>query len=181
MKNYKVAIQGLILVTALGATAANAGIYVGLSYGQAYVDDTTVAGPVKESGTGWKVSGGHDQLFNETFGFDTGWVDLGDQNESSGANTIDMETEGFYFMGTASHYFNEDVSVFAKGGVLFYDQDLRDKNTPANGYSNDGNALAYGIGMQYSVNSVVQLRAEWERYNTDIAVSMFNVGIALKF
>ncbi|NOX09360.1 MAG: outer membrane beta-barrel protein [Gammaproteobacteria bacterium] len=180
MKNYKIAIQGMILATALGATTANAGIYVGLSYGQANVDDNTVAGPVKESGTGWKFSGGHDQLFSEIFGFDTGWVDLGDQNERSATKAIDMETEGFYFMGTASHYFNKDVSVFAKGGVIFWDQDLRDTLTTRND-SNDGTDLAFGIGMQYGINSVLQLRAEWERYNTAIPVSMFNVGIALKF
>lgn len=152
----------------LWSTASQAEIFVGAGIGQSDIDDSAHAVSVDETDTAWKFYGG--MMITDNFGFEAGWTDLGDA--SSGA--VDTETEAFYAAGIAALPVSETLSVYAKVGIAFWDQDINSTNY-------DGEDVMYGIGAKYKFMDQFHVRLEWEQYNADLEASAYTVGLGLQF
>lgn len=154
------------------SSSAFADRYVGLGIGSATIDDTATIGgtqtSVDDDDIGWKFYGG--MFFTDNFGFEAGWIDLGDMSQ----NGVDLETEGFTAAGLAAMPLSEDLSVYAKAGVFFWDQDVNTVNF-------DGQDLMYGLGVRMRFMEQFHVRLEWERFDTKFETDMISVTGGIQF
>ena len=154
------------------SSSAFADRFVGLGIGQASIDDTATIGgtqmSVDDDDIGWKFYGG--MFFTDNFGFEAGWTDLGDMSQ----NGVDLETEGFTAAGLAAMPLSEDLSVYAKAGVFFWDQDVNTVNF-------DGQDLMYGLGVRMRFMEQFHVRLEWERFDTKFETDLISVTGGIQF
>ncbi|MFA7592537.1 MAG: outer membrane beta-barrel protein [Thiohalobacteraceae bacterium] len=166
--SWGVAVAALLLSSA--APAADR--FIGVGIGSTDIDDsTTIAGTrvaMDDTALGWKVYGG--MMLTRNFGFEAGWVDLGDMNHGG----VDLETEGFMVAGIAALPVGKSLNLYAKAGVFFWDQDI-------NTVSYDGEDLMYGIGARVRFMDQFHARIEYEVFDTRIESSLISVGVGLQF
>ncbi len=152
--------------------SAYADRFVGMGVGSANIDDSANVGgtqlSVDDDDMGWKLYGG--MMITDNFGFEAGWTDLGDINQ----NGVDLETEGFVAAGLASLPLTENLSLYAKAGVFFWDQDV-------NTVSFDGQDLMYGIGARLRFMDQFHVRLEWEQFDTKFQTDMISITGGVQF
>ena len=169
--------------------------------------------------TGWTSDDDKDEAYsvgigfkaNKYIAFEAGYLDLGEISaEDSGTLTGTLygqpysatgtlkakaETDGIYFGPQISYPFTEKFSVFAKGGVYFWDLDAKATATGSLTYagttyvgsatakaSDDGEDLYYGIGASHDITDIFSVKADWTRYEVaEDDVDVFVVGLLFKF
>lgn len=162
-----------LLGTAGAASAADNGLYLGGSIGQSNVD--VDEGPTQVDGddTGFKFIVGFRPL--DWLAVEANYVDFGKVKDgalTSESNGISVFAVGFVPVGP--------VDLFAKGGLINYDSDL--KFNGGRVFSDDGNELAYGVGVQFRLLSL-SVRAEYERFDVDHVddLNLLSVGLTYTF
>lgn len=167
----------MIALLACGSTAmaADNGIYVGGSLGQANVEIDE--GPIDIDGddTGFKVIAGIRPL--DWLGVEANYVNFGEVEDDGfeiDADGISAFAVGFLAVGP--------VDLFAKGGLVSWDSSVGLDGVSGDVFSEDGTDLAYGVGAQFRVWSL-SLRAEYEVFDVDDVddLNMFSVGFTFTF
>lgn len=145
--------------------------YVGGSVGQSDVDEFGI----DDEDTGFKVFGGYK--FNEYFGLELGFVDLGELE--SGTNELDVDGVSFGAVGTLP--LSEKFSVHGKAGVFAWDADTR--GAIGTRFSDDSDTDPfYGVGLGYQFDKNWSVIGEWERYEIDdFDADLLSVGFAYRF
>jgi len=124
----------------------------------------------------WKVYGGGN--FNQTFGGEISYVDLGSLIYSGGsadANGINLSLTAGFPLGRAS-------SLFAKVGSIY-------SRTRASGFAAGTErdwGLSYGVGATLGFTDHWQGRIDWDRYRVsyvgrDSDVDALTVGVQYRF
>ncbi|MBI3901446.1 MAG: outer membrane beta-barrel protein [Nitrosomonadales bacterium] len=150
----------------------NEGYYVGGSYGN--FNDKVVNG----SDSAWKFFGGYRVVSTE---IELGYVNLGKVSESTDAGDITSETTG-YSLTLVDHVpMTTDLTLFARIGVFHWKSDVSDtaSGTEA-GDRDNGTDLTYGLGLQYDISQSFGVRAEWERFGSDVG-DLVSVGLVVNF
>lgn len=158
------------------ALAADNGIYIGGSVGQANVEVNDVAGlsaaDFKGDDTGFKFIVGIRPL--DWLAVEANYVDFGSPEDTvmgtkvkADGNGITASVVGFLPVGP--------VDLFARAGLISWDTDVE-------GLSTDGTDLAYGVGAQFRFLSI-SLRAEYEKFDADEIddLNMFSIGVTYTF
>jgi hypothetical protein len=167
----------MMALLACGSTAmaADNGIYVGGSLGQANVEISE--GPVDIDGddTGFKVIAGIRPL--DWLAVEANYVNFGEVEDDGlelDADGISAFAVGFLAVGP--------VDLFAKGGLVSWDSSVGLDGVSGDLRSDDGTDLAYGVGAQFRVWSL-SLRAEYEVFDVDDVddLNMFSVGFTFTF
>jgi len=152
----------LAALFATPAFAADNGFYIGAGVGQGYVkfDNGQFLGldNFDANDTGWKAIVGFRPF--KLFSVEANYVDLGSaQDNVAGVNTkadttgIDAFAVGYLPIPV--------LDVFAKVGVISWDQDLHFSNIASS--SDSGTDFAYGVGVGFAFGNA-GLRAEYERF-----------------
>jgi OOP family OmpA-OmpF porin len=175
-----------------GHQAAAQGFYIGGSVGQSDFDDGNAipdlitSGTVDGTDTGFKIFGGYQ--FNQNFGLELAWVDLGKASYSgtfqgipvtggtvktyglnlSAVGTLPLGSSGFSLFGKAGFYSWEAEANDTTGGLPFSG-------------TQDGSDLSYGIGASYDFTKNLGIRAEWERFKAVDNIDLLSVGVVYKF
>lgn len=170
----------LMAVLGFGSTAmaADNGIYVGGSLGQANVEideigDTTI--DIDGDDTGFKVIAGIRPL--DWLGIEANYVNFGEVEDNGleiDADGISAFAVGFLAAGP--------VDLFAKGGLISWDSSIGIDGVSGDVFSEDGTDLAYGVGAQFRVWSLA-VRAEYEVFDVDDVdeLNMISVGLTFTF
>lgn len=167
----------MMALLACGSTAmaADNGIYVGGSLGQANVEIDE--GPIDIDGddTGFKVIAGIRPL--DWLGVEANYVNFGEVEDDGlelDADGISAFAVGFLAVGP--------VDLFAKGGLVSWDSSVGLDGVSGDLRSDDGTDLAYGVGAQFRVWSL-SLRAEYEVFDVDDVddLNMISVGFTFTF
>jgi len=182
MRSRLLLLAALALV-AHAATAADNGIYLGASVGQANVQiDDEFGSNFNADDTGYKLILGFRPL--DWFGVEASYVDFGSPDDR--ISTVEGDTKvnasldgisafavGFLAVGP--------VDVFAKAGVINWDGSVKAPDLGVSG-GNDGTDFAYGIGAQFRVWSL-SLRAEYEKFDIEDTddVNMLSLGVTWTF
>ena len=182
-------------VVSVGAAAADAGPFIGGSFGQATVKiSDKVNGQnfsLEDSDTGYKVFGGY--MFNEYFGVEVGYVNFGNESDSFGydggegpfkaniegkASGHTLEVIGAYPIGP--------VDVFAKVGAISFSaktnvngSDPFGNSVHVNGDENSSD-LAGGIGVMYKLGHF-GFRAEAEAYSANNVDDLYLLSIGAQY
>ena len=164
----------LLLASSAGMAADN-GIYLGASLGQANTElDRDATGlDLDGDDTGFKFIAGIRPL--DWFGIEASYVNFGEVEEGP----LSVESDGITGFGV---FFLPvgPVDVFAKGGVISFDTDVKIRNF--GNFRDDGTEFAYGIGAQFRFLSL-GVRAEYEMFDIDDVddANMLSIGVTYTF
>lgn len=159
------------------ALAADNGIYIGASVGQANVeiDDIDVGGLREDfdaDDTGFKLIAGIRPL--DWLAVEASYVNFGEPEDT--VDGVKLKADGDGISAFAVGFLPVGpVDLFAKVGLISWDSKI-------GGVSEDGTDLAYGAGVQFRVLGL-SLRAEYEVFDTDPFddVNMLSVGVTYTF
>jgi hypothetical protein len=170
------AVLATALFLASAATmAADNGIYLGASLGQANIDiDAVNAVPIDGDDTGFKFIAGLRPL--DWFGVEASYVNFGEVEQGILATETDgISAFGVFFAPVGP------VDFFVKGGLVSFDTSI-DIDGRGTIYQEDGTDLAYGVGVQFRLLSL-GIRAEYEKFDIDDVddANMLSIGVTYTF
>lgn len=141
---------------------------------------------------GWKVYAGYQ--FNKHFALEGGYVNLNDFTARStitapvvGALRKEAAAEAWTLAAVGSYPITRKLSIIGKAGVAYLSGDVKDKWSGAGGVQVDSREEDdydpyYGVGISYAVFDNLDLRAEWERFDTDGPnIDLVTAGFVVKF
>lgn len=165
------------LVTAGTASAADNGVYLGGSLGQANVEaDIEAFGMAVDEfdsdDTAYKLIAGIRPL--DWLGAEASYVDFGEPDDTVLGTRVDAEADGLSAFGIG---FLEvgPVDLFGKAGLINWDTEFA-------GIDDDGTDFAYGVGAQFRLLSF-SVRAEYEVFDLENVddLSLLSVGLTYTF
>jgi outer membrane protein with beta-barrel domain len=176
----RVIAAALVLCAFLAAPAfaADNGFYVGAGIGQGYVKvDDVALDNFKGDDTGFKVIAGFRPF--KMFALEANYVDLGSAKDNVAGVNVNADTTGIdaFAVGVLPI---PVVDIFAKVGVISWDQDIHFSSIASS--SDSGTDMAYGLGVGVAFGSAA-VRAEYERFeipHTD-SVDMISVSFTWTF
>jgi long-subunit fatty acid transport protein len=156
------------------------GWYAGVNFGQSrYSDANDTANSRTE---GWKVYGGYQ--FNKYLGVEGGYANLNDMTDKTGTVTTNMDTDAWTLAAVVSYPLTDKFSVMGKlgGAYMLTDIDIKDGSALTVRVGDDSFQPNYGVGVSYALLDFINLRAEWERFDTDDSnIDLMTAGIAMEF
>ncbi|HSN70858.1 MAG TPA: outer membrane beta-barrel protein, partial [Steroidobacteraceae bacterium] len=159
--------------------AADNGIYLGSSVGQANVEvEDGLPDSFDADDTGYKFILGIRPL--DWLAIEASYVDFGKPDDRVDGVALEADLDGLSAFGVGFLAVGP-VDLFAKAGLINWDAKL---NAPDVGLSDsdDGTDFAYGVGAQFRIWSL-SLRAEYEIFDIDGAedVNLLSVGVTWTF
>lgn len=193
MKAAKLLVVAVLALSGASAAsqAAAQGFYLGGSVGKSDFDDDNAipdlitSGSVDGSDTGYKIFGGYQ--FNQNFGVELAWVDLG---KASYSGTFfgfpvtggSVETSGLNVSAVGILPLGSGFALFGKAGLFAWESKARDVTggVPFSA-KDDGTDLSLGVGVSYDVAKNFGIRAEWERFKAVGDIDLLSVGVSYRF
>jgi len=173
----------LVLTSALPLAAqADPGAYVGASIGNARLDDNFDGFRIDTDTNAYRVFGGIQ--LGDTFGIEAGYLNFGDFTESVDLGGLlsrtDISGDGWTLGATLALPLSENLSLFGKGGVFFWDADIS-----IDGFSidtpGDDNPY-YGGGVKLDLNEKFSLTGDWTVYEFDVVeTDVISLGFNYRF
>lgn len=164
-----------LLLASTATMAADNGIYLGASLGRANtdLDEARTGLDLDGDDTGFKLIAGIRPL--DWFGIEASYVNFGEVEQGP----LSVESDGITGFGV---FFVPvgPVDLFAKGGVISYDTDVKLRNI--GNLRDDGTDFAYGVGAQFRFLSL-SVRAEYEAFDIDNVddANMLSIGVTYTF
>jgi OOP family OmpA-OmpF porin len=184
------------LLPALWAGAAQAqsqGWYIGAGVGQSKANNASCSDlsgvfdpgfscSSNDTDTGWKLFAGYQ--FNPNFALEGGYVDLGNFKASASGTVAAIpvtasgsnKASGFSFDAVGTLPVSEEFGLIGRIGVFAWTLDstatasgggVGPPGTTASASDKpSGTGLDFGLGVKYDFNSVVGVRAEWQRFKS---------------
>jgi OmpA-OmpF porin, OOP family len=173
----------LVLTSAL-PLAAQAGpdAYVGGSIGNARLNDNFDGFGIDTDADAYRLFGGIQ--FSDTFGIEAGYQNFGDFTESVDLGGLlsrtDISGDGWTLGATLALPLSENLSLFGKGGVFFWDADIF-----IDGFSietpGDDNPY-YGGGLKLDLSERFSLTGDWTIYELDaVKTDVISLGFNYRF
>ena len=154
---------------------------------------------VNSSGTAWKAYGGF--ALNKYFAFEVGYADLGkvvtQYSTTISPNDIDAilddtysvhpyQGDGWFGAVVLKWPVNPDViTLHTRIGAFSWKSDLDVRvisgGTGSVNGSTSGTDLMYGVGLEWHINPVWSLVAEWERYELNEWLDVPSIGVKVSF
>lgn len=163
-----------LLLASTATMAADNGIYLGASIGDANIDIDQGLAQVDSDDTGWKFIAGIRPL--DWFAVEASYVNFGEPEDGPlAANADGISAFGVFFLPVGP------VDVFAKGGLISFDTSI-EVDGLGDIYREDGTDLAYGVGVQFRLLSLA-VRAEYEKFDIDDVedANMLSIGVTYTF
>lgn len=147
-------------------TAAQAGPYIGASWGAYQIEESNL----DDNDNLWKAYGG--ATIAGLFGVEVSRVDF----NKVGSGTASFEGDGWGLSGVLSFPLGSN-SLFVKAGQFWWDSE---SGLGGAVRSRDGDDPFYGVGFKFGEG--VGLRLEWERYDVaDVDFNTYSIGIQIGF
>lgn len=152
--------------------------YAGIAGGRSDFQDACI-GSCDRHDNAWKIYGGGK--FNEVFGFEAGWLDLGRSNMGGGS----VEARGLNLSLLAGFPIGSNSGVHAKVGTTYGTVESNGVAGLNNGRDHDW-GLSYGVGATFGITQNLQARLDWDRHRFDFNggkrdIDALMVGLQLKF
>lgn len=169
------AVLATALFLASAATmAADNGLYLGASLGDANIDINQGLAQVDSDDTGFKFIAGLRPL--DWFAVEASYVNFGEPEDGAlAASTDGISAFGVFFMPVGP------IDLFVKGGLISFDNSV-EVDGLGDIYREDGTDLAYGLGVQFRLLSL-GVRAEYEKFEIDDTddANMLSIGVTYTF
>jgi OOP family OmpA-OmpF porin len=184
MIHHKQTLPGLILAALLLSPLVHAdtGVFVGASFGSSHLDEDFSGLDIDTDANAFRVVGGFQ--FGDYFGIEAGYHDFGDFSETIDLGGFSTRTkvaaDGWTLGGTLGLPLSEQVSLYGRAGVFFWDGDVDIDGFSIN-VPQDENPY-YGGGAKVDITSKLSLVGDWTRYELDTTASdVISVGFEFRF
>ncbi len=176
-------VAAALLTTAMPPTAeAHPDAYVGASIGNARLDDDFDGFGIDTDTNAYRFFGGIQ--LGETLGIEAGYLNFGDFTETVDLGGLlsrtDISGDGWTLGGTLSLPLSNNLSIFGKGGVFFWDADIT-----IDGFSIDtpGDDNPYwGGGLKLDLGDNFSLLGDWTVYEFDVLeTDVISIGFQYRF
>ena len=175
---------GLALAALIMSPVAQAdwGPYLGASIGSSHLEEDFSGVKLDSDAIAYRIVGGFQ--FGDYLGVEAGYQKFGDFSETIDLGGIsartDLEADGWTLGGTLGLPVNDQISLYGRAGVFFWDADVI-----VDGFSidvpQDENPY-YGGGAKVDVTSNLTLVGDWTRYELDtINSDVISVGFEFRF
>ena len=164
------------------AAYADTGAYVGASFGNARLDDNFDGFGFDTDANAYRLFGGIQ--FSDALGIEAGYLNFGDFSETVDLGGLlsrtDITGDGWTLGATLALPLSENLSLFGKGGVFFWDADIS-----VDGFSidtpGDDNPY-YGGGLKLEVGDNFSLTGDWTVYEFDVLeTDVISLGFNFRF
>jgi hypothetical protein len=164
------------------AAHADTGAYVGASIGNARLDDNFDGFGIDSDANAYRLFGGIQ--FSDALGIEAGYLNFGDFSETVDLGGLlsrtDITGDGWTLGATLALPLSENLSLFGKGGVFFWDADIS-----VDGFSidtpGDDNPY-YGGGLKLELGEHLSLTGDWTIYEFDILeTDVISLGFNYRF
>ena len=162
------------LLASTASMAADNGLYLGASLGDANIEIDQGLAQVDSDDTGFKFIAGLRPL--DWFAVEASYVNFGEAEDGIlAAETDGISAFGVFFVPVGP------VDLFAKGGLISFENSI-EVDGLGELYREDGTDLAYGVGVQFRLLSL-GVRAEYEKFNIDDVedANMLSIGVTYTF
>lgn len=183
MKRITTLAAAVLLVSAVPLTAqAHPDAYVGASIGNARLDDDFGGFGIDEDTGAYRFFGGI--RISDAFGIEAGYLNFGDFTETVDLGGLlsrtDISGDGWTLGGTLALPLSQNLSIFGKGGVFFWDADIT-----VDGFSidtpGDDNPY-YGGGLRLDLGNNFSLVGDWTVYEFDVLeTDVISIGFNYRF
>ena len=134
----------------------------------------------EDRSTGFKVYTGGK--FSRYFGVELGYVNLGEADRNGG----DIKAQGANLGLIGNVPLGDRFNIFGKVGGIYSWTKVQSPFAGVQTGRRDGLGLSYGAGLQYDINKVVAVRADWDRYRLKFVndrddSDLYSVGVVFKF
>jgi hypothetical protein len=175
---HKLLVTLLIAAAALSPPALATEGYLGVGFGQTFVDD----GAFGETDTGYKVFGG--ARFNPYVAAEVAYFNLGDpESDFFGiVQTFDVRAVAALLKGIWP--VTPHVDLYGKFGVAYWETDktLSAFGSPAQKSSSDGIDLAYGVGAAWNIGRYLAVLIDFEDVNGGLdGAALLSASLAWRF
>jgi OOP family OmpA-OmpF porin len=176
------------MIAALAApVAAQAEAYIGANVGRAEQKVEVSGISFKENDTGFKLYGGYN--FNQNFGIEGGFADLGDAKRSANNASISSKAQSIYVAATGILPLNDQFALFGKAGVATTHVKLKASAPGIAASASDNHASPFvGVGASFALNKNVSFVAEYEYFgkiakdgDDSIKANMISAGVRYSF
>jgi OmpA-OmpF porin, OOP family len=116
----------------------------------------------------WRVFAGYQ--ISENFGAESGYVNLGKARVATeGGDFFETTMTGFDVTSVASLPIGKAFAVFARGGLVFWQSDIKYRFTALGegGKKKSGSNLMVSFGARYALTKRIGARAEYSLYAID--------------
>ena len=173
----KVLLATAALLASSASLAADNGIYLGGSIGDANIEiDRNAFARLDSDDTGYKIIAGIRPL--DWFAVEANYVNFGKpEQRGQKAESDGISGFGVFFLPVGP------VDVFAKGGLISSDTTIRNRQFGnLKTFKKDGTDLAYGVGVQFRLLSL-SVRAEYEKFDIDDVedANILSLGVTYTF
>lgn len=167
-----------ILVFAVVASAAApvfAQGYVGMALGANFFNDADYF-DIEDDSTAFEIKGGFRLV--DVLALEMSYLNLGEFRDFH--ENIDLGFSGVTISGKAILPLNEQMELYAKMGVYFWELD--EKYRRQSYLIDEGEDLIFGGGASFYLSSNVSVDLEYRRLEiTDLESDLFTAGITLSF
>lgn len=170
----KAIVATALLLASTAGMAADNGIYLGASIGDANIDIDQGLAQVNSDDTGFKFIAGIRPL--DWFAVEASYVNFGEAEDGPlAANTDGISAFGVFFLPVGP------IDMFVKGGLISFTNTV-ELDGFGDIYREDGTDLAYGVGVQFRLLSLA-VRAEYEKFDIDDVkdANMLSIGVTYTF
>jgi len=184
MTRSKWTLSGLISTAFLLPTLvqADTGLFVGASIGSSHLDEDFNGFSLDTDATAYRILGGWQ--FGDVLGIEAGYHSFGEFAETIDLGGVSARTEltadGWTLGGTLGLPLNEQISLFGRAGVFFWDADVE-----LDGFSvsvPDNENPYYGGGARVDLTPNLTLIGDWTRYELDSVNSdVISIGFQYRF
>lgn len=170
-------VAAVLVMASSPVLAADNGIYLGGSVGQANLKIDNIAGlsaaDFDGDDTAFKVIAGFRPL--DWLAVEASYVDFGNPDDTVLGQRFDAEADGISAFGVGFIAVGP-VDLFGKLGVINWDSNF------SGGLDSDGTDFAYGVGAQFRLLSL-GIRAEYEAFDlSDVDdLNMISIGVTYTF
>jgi len=162
---YALMVMASVLMSS-PAFAQDAGLYLGLGFGQSDAKDACDGLPAgvmcDDSDTATKFFGGY--RFNPNFAVEAGFTDLGRARFSGPGGFVDFESSGFEVMAVGMALVAAQAWLYAKLGLFLWDLDVKDGTGVIGDFSESGTEITYGFGVGFDFTRNFGARFEYQVY-----------------
>ncbi len=171
----------LTVCTLPGIAVADGHWFLGGGIGTANIDESIDGFQFDSDSTSYRLFGGYQ--FNNYFGLEAGYLDLGSFNEQVLVNgaivPVSADADGFTFAAMGRAPVGEKLALHASIGSFFWDG----ANTIAGVDDNVSDAnIFFGVGLSISLTNNTSIRGDAVRYELDETNSnVYTIGFQIDF
>jgi len=172
----------ILAIGAVGTASADTGPYLGASIGSTTVDENFEGVRLDTDSMAYRFVGGFQM--GDVLGLEIGYQDFGNLDEliitGQTSSLTRLAAAGWTLGGTLGLPLTDQVSLFGRAGVFYWDADITIDGIPVH-VPQDDNPY-YGAGARVNLSRNLSLVGDWSRYELDdVDTDVISLGLLYRF